>query len=212
MGVRSVWAAAVCAVVLTGCATWMAEQQREEQERQAQMRHREQQARIREQQATAQTRAQKAKADRQKQDEVDAAVAKHFATPAPPAPPQKNPQQEEAERVANMRPGEKMEWIMRRMGMSEKDEMFRKAMVLRRKCEKQWPDDDRMQDHCLSKQTDALMDMILSGNRANNLGVSNRIYQRIQRKCAGGWPDDFEMREYCEKKQAAAARKLMGVE
>src|ERR1700687_5158791 len=76
--------------------------------------------------------------------------------------------------------------------------------VIRRYCEKQWPDDFQMQAYCRKQQREALAE--LQSLRAE--GVPAETFAEIRRGCASQWPDDFSMRLYCERQQLEAYRQL----
>ncbi len=76
--------------------------------------------------------------------------------------------------------------------------------VIRRHCEREWPDDYNMRSYCTKQQRQALS--ILKQGRPND--IPEQVFAEVRSKCAAEWPDDYNMRQYCEKQQFDAYREL----
>jgi hypothetical protein len=76
--------------------------------------------------------------------------------------------------------------------------------VIRRRCERDWPNDYNMRDYCIQQQHEALA--ILMQGRPED--IPHEVFSGIRSKCAAEWPEDYNMRQYCEKQQLNAYRKL----
>lgn len=76
--------------------------------------------------------------------------------------------------------------------------------LVQMKCSEEWPNDLRMQAHCVEKQTEAAQ---LLGKGAPS-GVDQGAFRVIRGKCAEEWPRDFSMRAHCERQQLDAYRTL----
>jgi hypothetical protein len=76
--------------------------------------------------------------------------------------------------------------------------------VIRRHCEREWPDDYNMRNHCTKQQRQALA--ILKQGRPDD--IPEDVFARIRGKCAVEWPEDYSMRQYCERQQFDSYREL----
>ncbi len=88
----------------------------------------------------------------------------------------------------------------------EEDGYTDAAEVIRRHCEREWPDDFSMRAYCIEQQEIALAEL----RRGRPADVPEGVFGHIRRKCAGEWPEDYSMRQYCEEEQIKAYRKLHG--
>lgn len=70
-----------------------------------------------------------------------------------------------------------------------------------KKCEKDWPDDFRMQDYCQTKQRE-------SYSALQTRKMSSPDERTVRTKCATDWPDDYAMRNYCEEEQLKALARI----
>jgi hypothetical protein len=76
--------------------------------------------------------------------------------------------------------------------------------VIRRHCEREWPDDYNMRNYCIKQQRQALA--ILKRGRPQD--IPEEVFASIRSKCAVEWPEDYSMRQYCEKQQFDSYREL----
>lgn len=72
------------------------------------------------------------------------------------------------------------------------------------KCRDEWPSDYRMQEYCVTKQTEGAEKL----SRGSPQEVDFDSFRVIRGKCAEEWPRDFNMRAYCEQKQYDGYRSL----
>ncbi len=76
--------------------------------------------------------------------------------------------------------------------------------VIRRHCEREWPNDYNMRNYCTKQQRQALA--ILKEGRPHD--IPEEVFVGIRSKCAVEWPEDYNMRQYCEKQQFDSYREL----
>ncbi len=76
--------------------------------------------------------------------------------------------------------------------------------VIRRHCEREWPDDYAMHSYCIKQQREALT--VLKQGRPH--GIPEEVFTNVRSKCAREWPEDYAMRQYCEKQQFDSYREL----
>lgn len=76
--------------------------------------------------------------------------------------------------------------------------------ILQRTCSARWPQDFRMQAHCIEQQQAAYRE--LSGEPPADLPID--VYVQLRQMCHSRWPDDFRMRLHCEGQQIQAWRDL----
>lgn len=76
--------------------------------------------------------------------------------------------------------------------------------VIRRHCEREWPDDYTMRNYCLKQQREALA--VLEQGRPDD--IPEEVFAGIRSKCANEWPEDYNMRRYCEQQQFNSYREL----
>jgi hypothetical protein len=76
--------------------------------------------------------------------------------------------------------------------------------VIKKNCEKEWPDDFHMQGYCIDKQRNGVK--VLQKGKPTD--IPQKQFESIRKKAALEWPDDFHMRAYEEEKQFKALRKL----
>jgi len=76
--------------------------------------------------------------------------------------------------------------------------------VAESKCREDWPTDYRMQQYCISQQSEGAQKLSLGAPSE----VDSSAFRVIRGKCAEDWPRDFRMREYCEKQQYDGYRAL----
>jgi hypothetical protein len=76
--------------------------------------------------------------------------------------------------------------------------------IIRKSCEKEYPDDFAMQDYCIDKQQRALK--ILHKGRPSD--IPEKQFEIIRKNAFREYPDDFSMQAYAEEKQFNAWRKL----
>lgn len=76
--------------------------------------------------------------------------------------------------------------------------------LIRRHCEREWPDDYNMRSYCVKQQREALA--VLKQGRPHD--ILEEVFLGIRSKCAAEWPDDYNMRRYCEKQQIDSYRDL----
>jgi hypothetical protein len=76
--------------------------------------------------------------------------------------------------------------------------------VIKQQCAQKWPDDFKMQAHCVEQQRKGLES--LSGPVDPHLSPEEHSTLRIH--CEKQWPDDFKMRAYCEEQQISGLREL----
>ncbi len=84
------------------------------------------------------------------------------------------------------------------------DDYSEAEWVIRRHCERQWPDDYSMRNYCTNQQREALA--ILKQGRPDD--IPEEVFARVRSKCAAEWPEDYGMRQYCEKQQFDSYREL----
>lgn len=70
--------------------------------------------------------------------------------------------------------------------------------VIKTKCAAQWPEDFRMQAHCIEQQQQAAR---LLTNTSDLPTAVSTPSTGVRTKCAADWPDDFRMRAHCEQQQ-----------
>ena len=73
-------------------------------------------------------------------------------------------------------------------------------------CEKEWPDDFRMQEYCQERQFDGVKKVLAYVERYQQSG--NVVGTAILKNCDREWPEDFAMRAYCIERQEEAAERL----
>lgn len=76
--------------------------------------------------------------------------------------------------------------------------------VIRRHCEREWPNDYTMRNYCLKQQRETLAE--LEQGRPDD--IPEEVFTVIRNKCAQEWPEDYNMRRYCEKQQLDSYREL----
>lgn len=84
------------------------------------------------------------------------------------------------------------------------DEFAGADATISRHCEKDWPDDFNMREHCINEQERALAEL----RRGCPPDFPAEVFKSIRRKCSLEWPTDFLMRAHCEDEQIKAYRKL----
>lgn len=70
------------------------------------------------------------------------------------------------------------------------------------KCKGDWPTDFEMQEHCQSKQYEALKKWNVVK------GSTDKLLAQSVSKCDGDWPNDFEMKYHCYEKQGEGLKAL----
>ena len=78
--------------------------------------------------------------------------------------------------------------------------------VIRKHCEREWPNDYSMRSFCVKQQREAL-DVLKQGRPDD---IPEEVFVGVRNKCAVEWPEDFNMRRYCEKQQFDSYRELEG--
>jgi hypothetical protein len=86
------------------------------------------------------------------------------------------------------------------------DDYSEAEQVIRRHCERAWPDDYNMRNFCTKQQREALA--ILKRGRPHD--IPEEVFASIRSKCAVDWPEDYNMRQYCENQQFDSYRELEG--
>lgn len=76
--------------------------------------------------------------------------------------------------------------------------------VAESKCREEWPTDYRMQQHCVTQQSEGAQTL----ERGSPTDVDTTAFRVIRGKCAEDWPRDFKMRAHCEKQQFEGFRSL----
>ncbi len=76
--------------------------------------------------------------------------------------------------------------------------------VIKKKCAKDWPDDFRMQVHCIEQQAKGLKSLSSPVDRT----ISSQDHSLLRVKCENEWPDDFRMRAHCEEQQIKGLQKI----
>jgi hypothetical protein len=84
------------------------------------------------------------------------------------------------------------------------DDYSEAEQVIRRHCEREWPNDYNMRNYCIKQQREALT--ILKQGRPHD--IPEEIFAGIRNKCSAEWPEDYSMRQYCEKQQLDSYREL----
>lgn len=84
------------------------------------------------------------------------------------------------------------------------DDYSEAERVIRRHCEREWPDDYSMQNHCVKQQREALAVL----KQARPQDVPEEAFAKVRSKCAAEWPDNYAMRQHCEKQQFDSYRAL----
>jgi hypothetical protein len=85
-----------------------------------------------------------------------------------------------------------------------KDDYPAAEQVIRRHCERQWPNDYKMRSYCTEQQREALA--VLKQGRPQ--AIPEEVFAGIRNKCALEWPNDYAMRRYCEQQQFDSYREL----
>lgn len=78
--------------------------------------------------------------------------------------------------------------------------------IIRKHCEREWPDDYTMRNYCLKQQREALA--VLEHGRPDD--IPEDVFTGVRKKCAGEWPEDYNMRRYCETQQFDSYREVEG--
>lgn len=79
------------------------------------------------------------------------------------------------------------------------------AAMARTHCRREWPDDFRMQEHCLEQQVKGLQEFL-------DAAAVGKPLDKALRTCVEEWTKervpDFQMIGYCAKQQAEAWRRI----
>ena len=84
------------------------------------------------------------------------------------------------------------------------DDYVEAELVIRQRCEREWPGDYSMRSYCVKQQREALA--ILKQGRPRD--IPEAVFDGIRSKCAVDWPEDYNMRQYREKQQFDSYREL----
>ena len=84
------------------------------------------------------------------------------------------------------------------------DDYLEAEQVIKRYCEREWPNDYSMRSYCIKQQRDALATL----KRGRPGDIPNDVFASVRDNCAREWPDDYSMRVYCEQQQFKAFREL----
>ncbi|MDY6791548.1 MAG: hypothetical protein SWH54_09790 [Thermodesulfobacteriota bacterium] len=76
--------------------------------------------------------------------------------------------------------------------------------IIKNNCQKEWPNDYRMQKFCIDQQKDALK-KLRAGRPAD---IPKDIFIKIRNKCSRKWKNDFRMVLFCERQECEAWRQL----
>lgn len=76
--------------------------------------------------------------------------------------------------------------------------------IIKNHCQKEWPDDFKMQAYCIKQQKNAVN--VLEQGPPDD--VPEGVFDKIRSKCDREWHGDYKMRAYCEKQQIEAWRAL----
>jgi hypothetical protein len=100
---------------------------------------------------------------------------------------------------------DKTEAVAEKKIIAEKSDDYSDAdEIIKKNCERDWPEDFDMQHHCIVTQRKAVKQ--LQQGRPDD--IPEKQFEVIRRKAAVGWPNDFEMRAHEEETQFKALRKL----
>jgi hypothetical protein len=77
-------------------------------------------------------------------------------------------------------------------------------VVIRRHCEREWPEDFSMRAYCMRQQREAILEL----QRGGPPDLPDVAFRSIRDKCALEWPDDYSMRLYCEQQQIQGYREI----
>lgn len=76
--------------------------------------------------------------------------------------------------------------------------------IIKNNCQKEWPNDYRMQKFCIDQQKDALQK--LRAGRPSD--IPKDVFKKIRNKCSRKWKNDFRMVLFCEIQEFEAWRQL----
>jgi hypothetical protein len=84
------------------------------------------------------------------------------------------------------------------------DDYLEADQVIKRHCERGWPNDYSMRNYCIKQQREALATL----KRGCPSDIPTDVFASVRENCAQEWPDDYSMRLYCEEQQFGAFREL----
>jgi hypothetical protein len=85
-----------------------------------------------------------------------------------------------------------------------KDDYSDAEQVIRRHCEREWPENYNMRNYCTKQQRRALSTL----KQGRPQDIPEEVFAEVRSKCAAEWPEDYGMRQYCEKQQFDSYREL----
>jgi hypothetical protein len=89
---------------------------------------------------------------------------------------------------------------------SPEDEYSGVELVIRRHCEREWPEDYNMRSFCIKQQREALNAL----KQGLPDGIPEEVFAGIRDKCAEEWPEDYNLRRYHEEQQFDSYLELEG--